>query len=591
MPAAVVKGIIISISIITALGIAVLENPQLQAWLEEQRQKIVVLLRSLGEELDPESRRQAEAFAYEGRTPATDDGLRREASGSRDAAALATGRRLSGASNTVRRISVRGPNEDEAEERRRKGREYLARRNRQMIEMQERRKIVYNDGLVTPSSPTSFDQMVNEEGSLRGNTTASGTETPLEILSPRPFPSVPASVQGQMEQAERQLDQAIMEEATPTTSRAFLAGALFANPFSDEFELDRSETPRPRVPPKIAIEEDAEMTDALAIPGSFNTPIEVSSHAPEEGNEELTYEEQLAIALSLSEAESSNSATVRQGRAAGEHDDELQAAIEASLREMDSNQAAHAISTEQPLTPRPRAVQPQPLVDLTPPSPRAAPVQPEVRRDWEALFDPACAPSEVAVAFNESAPSEASDELYRVTPELTRARLASFDAQQREQAPNSDITDARYDPVREAAGSHTLSPEPRPTMESSFYSAPSSISHVPSSSNTLDREPEVIEAEAIPTGAHTPTTHTLRSDSDSDTFASLSRPESRAPSHAPSEVSSIEIVDLEEDSDVDMLSEEGNGVSTPDSWTEVGSRDGESEAGDLEQSQRARVSL
>ena len=35
------------------------------------------------------------------------------------------------------------------------------------------------------------------------------------------------------------------------------------------------------------------------------------------------------------------------------------------------------------------------------------------------------------------------------------------------------------------------------------------------------------------------------------------------------------MLDVEEDSDVDMLSEEGDGIATPDSWTEVGSRDGE----------------
>lgn len=66
--------------------------------------------------------------------------------------------------------------------------------------------------------------------------------------------------------------------------------------------------------------------------------------------------------------------------------------------------------------------------------------------------------------------------------------------------------------------------------------------------------------------------------SDSDTFASVSAPASAHPSRtqsrARSEVSNIEVVVLLEDSDVDMLSEEGDGIATPDSWTEVGSRDG-----------------
>ena len=133
-------GIIISITVITALGIAILENPHVQAWLEEQRRRIAELLRSGGEELDPESRRQAEAFAFERRLTVTDTELRREASGSRQASAVGTGRNLSGSSGTVRRIAVRGPTDpDEAEERRRKGREYIARHNQRMIELQERR--------------------------------------------------------------------------------------------------------------------------------------------------------------------------------------------------------------------------------------------------------------------------------------------------------------------------------------------------------------------------------------------------------------------------------------------------------------------
>ena len=53
----------------------------------------------------------------------------------------------------------------------------------------------------------------------------------------------------------------------------------------------------------------------------------------------------------------------------------------------------------------------------------------------------------------------------------------------------------------------------------------------------------------------------------------VSRPESA--------LSGAEFVDAVDDSDVDMMSEEGDGILTPDSWTEVGSRDGEeSEAED-----------
>ena len=69
-----------------------LENPQVQQWLDQQRRHLAELLRTLGPDLDPESRREAEAFAFEGRTPSNDEAIRREAQASRDAAAVATGR-------------------------------------------------------------------------------------------------------------------------------------------------------------------------------------------------------------------------------------------------------------------------------------------------------------------------------------------------------------------------------------------------------------------------------------------------------------------------------------------------------------------
>ena len=78
-------------------------------------------------------------------------------------------------------------------------------------------------------------------------------------------------------------------------------------------------------------------------------------------------------------------------------------------------------------------------------------------------------------------------------------------------------------------------------------------------------------------------------DSDSETFASVSAPRSRSQSRPRSEVSNVEVLDLEEDSDIDMMSQEGDGIATPDSWTEVGSRDGESEMEDEEPRQRTLI--
>ncbi|KAK5729228.1 hypothetical protein LTR15_002370 [Elasticomyces elasticus] len=567
--AAVVKvmlGLIISISIITALGIAVLENPQIQVWLEEQRRKVAELLRSIGEDLDPESRRQAEAFAFEGKTPATHDGLRREASGSRDAAALATGRTaLAGSSSAVRRIPVRGPNDpDEAEERRRKGREYLAKRNQQMVELQEKRKAAKAAGTSTPPTPTSFDAIVDHDGKLREVESQDGKISMLdkELPFPPAIEPVPETIREEMREVERLLVQPMLAGESSSGMSGFRMGSMLADPFSDEFALDRSDTPKPPVPPKVELDRPAQ--NAPSMPGSFTLPPEANTPALSTNPEdELTFEEQLAIACDLSEAETStNCATIRQ-RHPEEYEAELRAAIEASLKEMNDQQAADAIARAEPVTPRQMPSEPQTLVDLTPSSPRITATQREARRDWETAFEYQPLPARDALNVG-STGSEDDDELYRITPELTRARLATLEAQH--ETPPSATPIGAYEPSGGAVASQTLSLEPRAEMNASFSSAPSSASPPPPSSGHASRNVEV--------PAQSATTHDFESDSDSEAFASLS--------HSASEISGIEVVDVDEDSDVDMLSEAGNGVLTPDSWTEVGSRDGDSEAGDFE---------
>ncbi|KAI7354636.1 hypothetical protein KC343_g1152 [Hortaea werneckii] len=549
MPAAVVKGIIVSISIITALSIAVLENPQVQTWLEEQRRKIAEMLRSVGEELDPESRRMAEAFAFEGKTPANHEGLRREVSGSKEAAAVATGRSMSGSGSAVRRIPVAGPSEPgDAEERRRKGREYLARRNQQMYELHQRRKATKVDDDAAPPTPTSFDAMVDQDGKLKG-----------PEISEMKLPSPPALGPVAKEATDRMLNERsiaqpqLVAESSNSGNRGWEIGSRLANPFDDEYIVERSETSKPPIPPKIALEDEREHPERT-VPGAF-----VNEPSPESRDrEELSYEEQLAIALSLSEAETTaNTATVRQSPQ--DDDPDMRAAIAASLREMDGAQAAHAIAHAEPLTPNPLTQSNQPhLLDMdVPPSSPVSDGQPLDfnQQCWQRLQNNPSLP--VGQPFGhgqgqiEEAPSEATDELYRITPQLTRARLASFDAQQ---------------------------PPPDQTLEASFYSAPSSVPPPPRSS-TLDNEPQqlvdVSEAqgegrEEVPSSRSS--TLDLQSDSVSEPFASLAG--SRTMSPAPNgSVSDIEVVDVEEDSDVDMLSE--SGIATPDTWTEVGSRDGE----------------
>ena len=115
----------------------------------------------------------------------------------------------------------------------------------------------------------------------------------------------------------------------------------------------------------------------------------------------------------------------------------------------------------------------------------------------------------------------------------------------------------------------------------------------------MDHEatPQLIDVSEEPERARTPTSrpstalrNEFQSDSDSETFASVSPVAiSRTASRPRSEVSNVEVIDVVDDSDVDMLSEEGDGIATPDSWTEVGSRDGESEVEEEEQPWRLRA--
>lgn len=534
-------------------------------------------------------------------------GLKREAEGSRDAAALATGISLSNAS-TIRRIPIKGPSDpDEADERRRKGREYLARRNKQMLELQQRRKAAAKEsGAETPPTPT-FDELVDDEGKLK----LLDNEA---LPSPPAVEPLPGSLEEEMRQVERNLSPPIKvgESSSFAGPGGWQMDSDMANPFGDEYALERSITPKPPVPPKIELDPPLSVptdftaqrapTPPISIPGSFS-PIstEPQSEQAPVNHEGLSYEEQLAIALSLSEQESSsNAATVRQNRREYEDDAEMRWAIAASLRDMDDQQAAHAIANAEPsgtVSPwSPPSVQDswlehqsRPLVDLTPSTPTAQP-------NWGDIFDHRFSPShEPLTLAPAAAPSEASDELYRLTPELTRARLANFDAQVAQAPPSATGSSLPYDPVRDTQ----TTPQPvQDVMDASFYSAPDVVSPPTSTrSHTLDHEtPQLIDvSEDVPQdGARTPTSRTqsafdFQTDSDSDTFASVSSPPSRPQSRPRSETSEIEVIDVAEDSDIDMLSEESDGVATPDSWSEVGSRGADSDMEDQPPQQPAGV--
>lgn len=512
-----------------------LENPQIQLWLEEQRRKIQELLRSIGEELDPQSRRAAEAFAFEGQTVLNDEGIRREVAASQQAAAIATGRCLEGGS-TIYRIPVKGPlDPNEAEERRRKGREYLAKRNSEMEMLQGKRSRVATKEKDedTPQSPT-FDAFVDEEGKLK----IAGPHCP----PPPTAEPIQADVAAEMREVERNLALPISAAGESSSSSAWDIGSRYANPFGDEYALERSITPtQPPVPPKIALEELTESfpdDPEISVPGSWTAP-ETQPEDRDEGSEALSYEEQLAIAMSISEQESS-SAPARSSQPEQEEVD-MAAAIAASLRDMNVQKDSHT------------------LVDLTP----STPVMTPRRSDWDTLLRSPASGTEQRV----QSPSVASSEdLYGATPELTKARLANFNALQ------GGPSHLPFDPVRDAARTGEIPP-------TGVRSAFAEVTPTP----TLDHEAQGAPSRS---GARTPTSHThssfgFRSDDtdDFETVASVSTA-SRAQSQAQSETSGIEVVDVLDDSDVDMLSEEGDGIVTPDSWSEVGSREADSDLED-----------
>ena len=450
-----------------------------------------------------------------------------------------------------------------------------------MMELQEKRGISSPAAEEPPASPTSFDAMVDREGKLK----ASDMELPA-VPDAEPESEKPAQEMRQLEQPEP------VAPAPSTGGWGWQLGAALANPFGDEFELERSITPRPPVvPPKIKLETKPTPEVAQQVPQE--------QHDPETRHEELSYEEQMAIAMSLSEAETSMpSATVRQNNKE-EPDADLRAAIEASLRDMDGQQAAHAIEHGAPVTPRLMAQSKQPLVDLTPDPPISTP-QELPRGDWTSLFGHSVWSDEQKAADPPiSVPPQAvdidEDDLYSATPQLTRARLAVHDSSQGTSQASS--SSRPYDPVHEAAFVQQQQQLQAP-LEASFYSAHSQ-SNSPPTSHTMSDAPQLIDVSErrspLAVVNHTPTVRSRVSSvtldstsSSSEVFTSLSaisreqtppRPASRAPR---SEMSDVEVIDLSEDSDVDMLSEEGDGVATPDSWTEVGSQDGESEFGQVE---------
>ncbi|MCJ1309525.1 hypothetical protein MMC25_003185 [Agyrium rufum] len=132
MPAPLAKGLIISLSLIFAAGLAVYESPQVRQWVDEQRRKVAVALHSLGDEIQPPRS-----------TPRNHD------------------------------ASAREDDSQEAEERRRRARQEILERGRVM---EERRKSQQNK-----SRTRSFDDLVDQEGRLKQGEKEEATATASEI--------------------------------------------------------------------------------------------------------------------------------------------------------------------------------------------------------------------------------------------------------------------------------------------------------------------------------------------------------------------------------------------------------------------------
>ena len=415
----------ISLSILAAVGIAVYENPQVKEWVEEQRRKIIEFLGTFGDQLDPQSRREAEAFAYEGCLPTPS---RDEAAGMANGVARATGRETTDDSITRRNtISQTPQSPDEAEERRRLGREYLAKRNQEMLDLREKQKMRRSTSELsekTPFSPT-FDQMVNVDGSLKSGKKDTLEESGYFNEKTLELPSVPTD-------EPKSLASTRIQEP-PLLVAAFNNGSRYANPFGDEFELSgtldsRSPTPKPPVPPKIAID-DTTKPRKLSVtqkePSIRQIPILEHDEAVPAN---LSYEEQLVRAMSISLAESEEAARRARLLEQEQRDKDFAAAVAASLADVETTrQKEQQQHNEQ-------------LINLTPDPPVSVPVTSELT----------------------------DDELYTVSPRPQPRRAIPVTL-------GSMVMPAAYDPVHEAAAAttqHPQTPLPLHTPTTATFSSP-----------------------------------------------------------------------------------------------------------------------
>ncbi|KAL9100618.1 MAG: hypothetical protein Q9163_004034 [Psora crenata] len=134
MPAPLAKGLLISLTLLFAAGVAVYENPHVRQWVDDSRRKVAIALHSLGDELAPSS---------EERQNAPDD------------------------------ASTREDNSPGAVERRRQARQEILERGRLM---EERRRAARQG----KGRGASFDDLVDEHGALKRGEEANAITTAAE---------------------------------------------------------------------------------------------------------------------------------------------------------------------------------------------------------------------------------------------------------------------------------------------------------------------------------------------------------------------------------------------------------------------------
>ncbi|KAL8966620.1 MAG: hypothetical protein Q9183_003288 [Haloplaca sp. 2 TL-2023] len=125
MPAPLAKGIIVSISLLVAAGLAVYENPQVKQWVDENRRKIAFALHNLGDDFDPYSHSRR---------------------------------------NSSQDASTREYDTAEAVERRRQARQEILERGRRMEERRRSKQ-------AGSAKSRSFDDLVDGEGNLKTDAT------------------------------------------------------------------------------------------------------------------------------------------------------------------------------------------------------------------------------------------------------------------------------------------------------------------------------------------------------------------------------------------------------------------------------------